>query len=108
MQFHTLFFLQDQKNRSMSELAAQLDILKQQLPLLTDKLAEKNFIQRIPDEKDRRSVMVSITPAGLEFLEKFRQETLAVMTARLKQLAPAELQDLQKAIRCFYNVFNRL
>lgn len=40
------------------------------LTRLTDKLCDKNLIERIPFEGDRRVVLIGITKQGLELLEK--------------------------------------
>ena len=108
LQFHILLILKDKKPRSMSDLATEMDVLKQQLTFLTDKLAENNYIQRIPDPKDRRSIKVSITQSGLDYLDKYREQTLNLITLKFEQLSIEELDELHTAIQSMHKIINRL
>jgi DNA-binding MarR family transcriptional regulator len=108
MQFHVLLRLKDQKPRSMSELASEMDILKQQLTYVTDKLADEGFIQRVPCRRDRRSVQISITPAGLDYLEAFKKEILQLIAGKFAHLPPEDLRELGEATRTLHRIVDRL
>lgn len=108
LQFHILLILKDKKARSMSELATEMDVLKQQLTFLTDKLADKNYIQRIPDPKDRRSIKVSITKSGLDYLKKHKRQTLNLITLKFEELSTEDLSELHLAIQSMHKIINRL
>ncbi|NLI92754.1 MAG: MarR family transcriptional regulator [Peptococcaceae bacterium] len=108
LQFHVLLFLKDKKPRSMSELAAEMNVLKQQLTFLTDKLAENNYVQRIPDDKDRRCVKISITQEGIRYLESFKKDTIDKMVLKLERLSVEDLNELHYAIQSLYKITTRL
>ncbi len=44
---------------------------------------------------DRRSVLVRITPAGLDWLDSFRAPTQRAMSALFQGFTPAELAELR-------------
>ena len=68
MQMHILLFLRGKNPISTSELAANMDVLKQQITYLTDKLEKNNLIERVHDKKDRRFVKISITQSGINYI----------------------------------------
>jgi len=108
MQVQILFFLKGKEALPMSEIAAKMNVLKQQLTFLTDKLAENNFIERVHDQKDRRSVKISITQDGIEFLAELHQQMLEILTSKFEQLADEDINELQAAIRSMFKVLSRL
>ena len=64
--FQALILL-NQPGRSaptMSELAARLEITKQQLTKLVNDLEEKDLVRREHDSRNRRQVYLYITPTG--------------------------------------------
>lgn len=108
MQIHILLYLKGKEPISMSELAADLNILKQQMTHLTDKLEENNLIVRIHDKKDRRSIKVSITQSGVDYLNDFRKEALDAMMSKLEQLSVEDIDELHVAIRSMYRILKKL
>ena len=62
---------------------------------LTDKLIEKGYVSRIRCEKDRRVVYISITPTGLELLERIDKSDQALEIANsMKCLSDEEAEIL--------------
>ena len=108
MQVQVLFFLKDKGILSMSELAVEMHVLKQQLTFLTDKLAENNFIERVHDKEDRRSVKISITQYGVDFLEEQKKQILNLLINIFEQLSIEDINELHTAIRSMYKIMDRL
>ncbi|MCQ1531606.1 MarR family winged helix-turn-helix transcriptional regulator [Lutispora saccharofermentans] len=108
MQIHILLYLKGKEPISMSELAAGLNILKQQMTHLTDKLEENNLIVRIHDKKDRRSVKVSITQSGIDYLNDFRKEALDMIMSKLEQLSAEDIDELHGAMHSIYKIMKKL
>ena len=107
MQFHALFFLNGLDPISMSELAAKMNISRQHLTPLIDKLEEHGFIERIHDKNDRRSVKISLTPPGSNYLAQHRKETLALIAGRFERLSVEEINELHTAIQTFGKILNK-
>lgn len=107
MQYHILVFLYGMEPLSMSELAGKMNISRQQLTPLTDKLEESGYIKRVHDPEDRRSVKISVTPTGTAYLEQHRRETLELIIKRFQQLSPDEVEELHSAVQTFAKILNR-
>ena len=98
MQLGVLNFLKHEDSISMTEIAKKLNVSKQQLTKLTDKLAEKNYIDRINDLKDRRSIKITITEIGIQFLNEYEKQVLDLMKTRFEKLSDKNLLELQTAV----------
>lgn len=48
----------------MKELAARTGVTTGTLTVLVDRLESRGFVERRPNETDRRSILVGLTPAG--------------------------------------------
>lgn len=79
--------------RRMSAVAEDLRITISSLTLAVDRLERKDFVQRMKDEKDKRSVFLQLTEKGEEIFhihEKFHQKMLDA----IEQFFPAEDDDI--------------
>ncbi|MDR3596819.1 MarR family transcriptional regulator [Clostridium sp.] len=59
---------------NQKELTKILDVRSATLSELLDKLERSNLIRRTKDEVDKRKMRVFLTPDGLEFLKKFKNQ----------------------------------
>lgn len=98
MQLGLLNFLKHEDSISMTEIVKKLNVSKQQLTKLTDKLAEKNYIIRVNDLEDRRSIKISVTEIGIEFLNEYEKQILDLMKTRFEKLSDENLRELQSAV----------
>jgi len=98
MQLGLLNFLKHEDSISMTEISKKLNVSKQQLTKLTDKLAEKNYIDRVNDLKDRRSIKITITEIGIQFLNEYEKQVLDLMKTRFEKLSNDNLNELQAAV----------
>ena len=70
------------------------------LTRLTDKLWDKNLIERIPFEGDRRVVLIGITKQGLELLEKIDPQSPQLnLLKNLNEEEANQLSDLLDKMR---------
>jgi DNA-binding MarR family transcriptional regulator len=72
----------DQVN--IGELAERLQIKHHSAVGLVDRLVTEKFVRRVPDEKDRRQVNITLTRHGEAVLEKLS----AMHREQLKRIAP--------------------
>jgi DNA-binding MarR family transcriptional regulator len=80
-----------------SELAARERIQRPTTTRLIARLEEAGLISRTADPGDRRSSLVSATPAGSALLVKQRARRDAYLAARLDGLSAEELATLDRA-----------
>jgi DNA-binding MarR family transcriptional regulator len=69
---------------SVGELAERLQIRHHSAVGLVDRLVTEKFVRRVPDEKDRRQVNLTLTRQGEAVLEKLS----ATHREQLKRMAP--------------------
>lgn len=79
---------------TMSELAGQLEITKQQLTKLINDLEEKQLVERQHDSKNRRQVYLRITPTGLNIVMQLKEAMLGCTMAGLSDFSDEELAQL--------------
>jgi DNA-binding MarR family transcriptional regulator len=82
----------------MSDLVPQLGISLSTLSSLVDRLVDGGYAARRTDARDRRSVLVSLAPAGTELLDSFQELGVDHLRKLLDQLSDTEIETVTKAI----------
>ena len=80
-----------------SELAAREKIQRPTATRVLARLEEAGLIARTADPADRRSSLVSTTPAGVDLLASLRDRKDAYLAQRLDRLSPEDLAALDRA-----------
>jgi DNA-binding MarR family transcriptional regulator len=80
---------------SIGDLAQSAGVSSRNVTGLVDTLERAGLAQRVPDRRDRRSVLAQITPTGQAWMDSFRQPTQAAMSAIFRGFTPAELTQLR-------------
>ncbi len=94
--------------RRITELAAEEHVTQPAITLLVNRLAERGWVQRIPDETDRRAVLVSLTPAGQEVFERLRAEYRALLHEEMASLEDSEVETLAASVGILDKLIERL
>jgi DNA-binding MarR family transcriptional regulator len=98
-QFFALSILHRKGPLSISELANELQISKQQTTPLICRLIDNNLAARMTDEHDRRIVRIKITETGNATIEELGAEIKQTFAAKLQVLPDTELDELGQMIR---------
>jgi DNA-binding MarR family transcriptional regulator len=80
-----------------SELAVRERIQRPTATRVLARLEEGGLIARTADPADRRSTLITSTPAGHELLDAIRDRKDAYLATRLERLAPEDLAALDRA-----------
>lgn len=86
---------------NMSRLAEALDVVPSSASRLCDRLEAAGLLRRTPDPNDRREVRLMLTVSARRLLDELRERRRAALGAVLDRMAPAEQQELAKALRAF-------
>ncbi|MEI7743178.1 MAG: MarR family transcriptional regulator [Chloroflexota bacterium] len=86
--------LRDHGAMSPSELGDRLIVTRATVTGLLDSLERRGLVARTPSPTDRRSIVVGITPDGLEAAQQVRALVHAAETAWLAGLTDDELRTL--------------
>lgn len=108
--FHALASLRtlSRQELTMSELAKEMMITKQQLTRLINDLESRGFVERIHNPVNRRQVYIRISADGIALLHD-AQETMKEHTASMMNLfTPAEQQEIDSCLMRLTELFSRL
>jgi len=82
----------------MSELVARLRVTPSTTSGLVEKLVDHGLAARADDPVDRRQVIVSVTPAGLDLMERFRELNSRQLRDLLRTLPAPDLDVVERAL----------
>ena len=82
----------------MSDLVVRLGVSLSTISGLVDRVVDHGLATRREDPADRRQVLVGLTPAGTEFIDRFRELNARQMRELLERLADAELELVRGAL----------
>ncbi|WP_219825378.1 MarR family winged helix-turn-helix transcriptional regulator [Nonomuraea typhae] len=80
---------------SIGDLARAAGVSSRNVTGLVDTLEHDGLARRVPDAKDRRSVLAEITPAGRAWIAAFRRPSQLAMRAMFHGFTPGELAVLR-------------
>jgi len=80
-----------------SELAARERIQRPTATRVLARLEETGLVLRAPDPADRRSSLVTVSPAGAALLEELRTRKDAFLSERLEALGDRDRATLERA-----------
>ena len=95
-QYITLTLLWERDGQKVSELAAALRMETSTLTPLLKRLETQGYVRRIPDDKDRRAVLIDLTEQG-RALQREAPEITACMIDGTT-LSQSELTSLQNTL----------
>ncbi|WML46342.1 MarR family transcriptional regulator [Neobacillus sp. PS3-40] len=109
LQFHILEELfQEKAGISMTQLAKNISISKQQLTPLINKLEELDFVVKVQDNSDKRVMKLNLSKEGSRIVSKRWEEFHAVLCDRLSNLSGEDLIDLDYAISKLNRILNKI
>ena len=94
--------------RRITELAAEERVTQPAITLLVNRLEERGWVKRIADPKDRRAVLVSLTPVGESVFEQLRAEYRALLHEEMAMLDDTEVAVLAAAVEILDRLIARL
>lgn len=84
--------------RTPAGLAEAAGVTRATMTGLIDTLERDGFVKREPDPHDRRMMLVSLTPAAIEFLRGFMPGHFRAITAIMGQLSESERKTLVRLL----------
>ena len=68
-----LVSIQERRDCTLTELRKEMHVSAPTITGIVDRLERDGYINRLPDDKDRRVVHVVLTPKGVEVVQQFRK-----------------------------------
>ena len=107
-QYSLLFGLEEGGRLSASELASLADVAPATATQMLDGLAAGGFVERTRSERDRRIVLVSLTPRGNEVVAARHARYQALWAEALAQFSAAELDAATAVLERARGIFEEL
>ncbi|MDL2220569.1 MarR family transcriptional regulator [Eubacteriales bacterium OttesenSCG-928-N14] len=95
MIMHILF---DNPNITMGDLAKRINVAKANLTPLVDDLIEHGYAKRTTGTTDRRTICVSITQKGEDYMQRLHDHVARQLDNMLDGLNEEEKQELLEAL----------
>lgn len=111
MSLETYYCLQTLKMRgtaTMTELAQQLKVPKQQVTKLVDNLYAHGFVERTCREEDRRVIAIKLTPEAISYMEEYPLKNTEFIKTLEEKLTEEELQQLNEAAEILRKILPKL
>jgi len=83
----------------MTELVARLRVTPSTTSGLVERLVEQGLADRADDPADRRQVIVSVTPAGHELMERFRELNSRQLRDLLSGMSDDDVETVWQSFR---------
>ena len=92
----------------MSDLVARLGVSLSTVSGLVDKVVDQGLASRREDTADRRQVVVGLTPAGTQFIDRFRELNVRQMRELLAILDDADLSQVRAGLAALARAADQL
>lgn len=107
-QFGALMVIFTDQPVSISDISHILNISKQQMSTIIDKLVSTGMAQKEPDLQDRRRSVITLTPAGKRLIDEQNEDIRKRFSARISQLNEEENRQLDNAILTFNHLLEKM
>lgn len=94
LHFFAIMLLYRKGPQTMSQLAQIMQVSKQQLTPLVNRILEQRQAERLTDPQDRRLVRIALTDSGKDFIEETMKKNLSALSQRLQVLPEEDLNEL--------------
>lgn len=106
-QFHLLNKIEKEKVTNVKHLAKILNVKPSAITVMLERLVQHGFVSRVQDEKDRRSVAVTLTEEGVRVLQKAKENSREVLKKYAALLDEYELEVLNSILQKFTDYQSR-
>ncbi|WP_432812425.1 MarR family winged helix-turn-helix transcriptional regulator [Pantanalinema sp. GBBB05] len=106
-QFRTLAFLDRNPGASLSELAEHLGVTRATASANTERLVQRQFIDRCDHPEERRRVVLKLTETGKEHLQTNRAQTRKYIANLLGSLTDDEINQIEQGMTLLKQVFEQ-
>jgi len=105
-QFQTLLFIKRHGDSSLSEVSKHLGPKLSSTSKLINGLVERNLIKRKTSQKDRRYVVISLTPKGKKVSNMVHKTIISSLTKKLSSLSDHECLSIIKSMQVLKQLFS--
>ena len=105
-QWVILGLLRENGPQTMAQLGRALSVCRQQMTLHIEELIRKGLVTRAQGEKDRRTVVVALTPEGEQALDSREAEMARALYPIFDRYTDAQKQGLYETARTMREIMH--
>jgi DNA-binding MarR family transcriptional regulator len=106
-QLRSLAFLNRSPGASLSDLAEHLGVTCATASATTERLVQRDLVQRIDNPQERRRVLLNLTEDGKHHLKQSQDQTRAHIADLLEGLTPEQVSNIEEGLALLKNVFEQ-
>lgn len=91
---------------NVTAVAQDLDVHPSNATRTCDRLVRAGLLDRRPDERDRRQVVLSLTPEGEELVDKVMDHRRRIIAEVMGQMSGEHRRSLVKSMAMFADLFD--
>ena len=107
-QFGVLCTLMDTTGLGITDISRQLNISKQQMTNIIEKLVSAGYVSKEPDRHDRRRLVITITTKGKKLLDKHLEQFRFQFENHAQNLTNNERTELATILQRYYELINKM
>jgi DNA-binding MarR family transcriptional regulator len=107
-QFRVLTFLSHKPGAPLSGVAEHLGVARSTASAIVDRLVRRKLVSRTTHPEERRSVVLTLTPAGAQHFQQAREAASARMAKVLAGLPAADLLQLTQGLLLLGSAFEEI
>jgi DNA-binding MarR family transcriptional regulator len=107
-QFRVLTFLSRRPGAPLSSVAEHLGVARSTASAMVDRLVRRKLVSRTTHPEERRSVVLTLTPAGTQHLQHVRAAASTRMAKVLAGLPAADLLQATQGLTLLGNAFKEI
>ncbi|AIS32848.1 MULTISPECIES: MarR family winged helix-turn-helix transcriptional regulator [Methanobacterium] len=95
---NALYVIGPQEPKTMKQIAEALGVAVSTPTRTIDRLVEKGLVTRTVAKKDRRKLLIELTPEGKDLLERMDEEGILMARKMFENLQDEEIASLKKIL----------
>lgn len=95
---NAVYAIGPQGPKTMKKIAETLGVAVSTPTRTIDRLVEKGLVNRTVDPKDRRRLLIELTPKGKKYLQEMDEEGITMVRKMLEHLQDEEIDTLKKIL----------
>lgn len=103
--FRALMLIGATGTSTLTDLAARQHVSLPTMSNTVSVLVDRGWVDRVPDEDDRRRIVLCLTPAGVEVTGRMYERVQTLLEERMSELTSAELDDVRAGFAALRRVF---
>lgn len=98
------YLLRHDEGMSPSDLAEKLGYTRPRMTRILDSLESKGYVERVPDENDRRRVIAFCTEEGRRHAGDRKSDGVASLAATLSKMGEHDARELLRGLETAYSI----